>query len=504
MGFTLDLKDLVSREIREQIAPNGREISGLLDIFDTDEGLGLGGKIVQIGKNVLGFVLGKLPKLILSFVGAFGWLVGKASQISNFNWLATDAQLKASLKSRNLAVADAWGSFVGVLGGTVAIGVLGAGIAYYLPVIGGKALAMSTVLELIKERGDELWDEFKNALRVTFDAVAQSVAINSFIAARKYLRKNISALNNWGKEEGARWTISEAIEEKIDAIPNEWLRTFTEAALEEGWESFIEGGYVVARFWDEQMLQARANRLEILGEDRSLSLELDKDNRGEVVRFTSIPSNLAIATAQGTINQYRLMRNRNIGNFEDPDDSQKVLQPYLRTAKIILRGETDKPPFIKTTGDQSSLGEPASRHQISLKALKPDLRWRDFKKVFRSLRWGSWKIEATLKSRVTIFFYAEDREAGKFKMREILDELIEEDAIRIVTSLEEVDPRIAKVPKTVYPEKAIVTIKRESVGGRVNDLAGTRYEQRRIEFRLWQDEKPYGTPEYVTRYPIED
>lgn len=507
MGFVLEAKDLISREIRDIVAPDGRIIQDLLNVFDNDSSTSLIERVFITGRKLIGFA-SKLPQLVLSFANAFGWLVGKVSQIANFNWLASDNELKQGLRSRNIGVASAWGGFFGELAGTVAIGVLGAGVALTIPVIGGTALALGTIVALLRERGDELWDSFKDALRITFDGIVRSAAVNGYIWIRKQIRENAQSLeflpqdlrdklSVWGAEEGSRWSIAEEIEERVDSIPNEYIRAFTEEFLEEGWESFIEGGYVIARYWDEQMAAAKATKLEVLGEDRSLTLELDKDNDGEKIRMTKIPSNLAIAQANTLINTYRLVRNRDVGTITDPDDSQKILQPYLRTCKIIMRGGVSKPPFIDEEG------QPAPRYTLSLKSLKEDLRWIDFKRALRGHRWGAWKIEATLESRVTVTLFAEEKEAGKTMLKGIIKDLCEEDHIRVTATEEELDPSLVKTAISAFPEKAIVTIKRESVEGVRRDLAGKKYEQQRIEFRLWTEEAPYGTPEFVTRFPID-
>lgn len=42
MAFELDIGDLISRQIRVEVAPEGREIGDLLDVFEDDSGGFLG------------------------------------------------------------------------------------------------------------------------------------------------------------------------------------------------------------------------------------------------------------------------------------------------------------------------------------------------------------------------------------------------------------------------------------------------------------------------------
>ncbi|ANV84624.1 hypothetical protein AWQ21_09640 [Picosynechococcus sp. PCC 7003] len=498
MAFTLDLGELVSRQVREEVAPDGRVIEDVLDFFQSDSG----GFLSGIGR-LIGNVAGALwwaiaPVIRISATLIFQTAVSAFYSLKNFNWAATDDQLKAQLRSRNLALADAWGGAAGQLFGTISVGALGALGAMYIPTIGGRGLALSTVVKLVEERGDEVFDEIADALNISTRILGQGVAVNLYIYGRRILKNLFPALRGWGEEEGTRWSIGEAFEETIDSIPFDALREFLESFFDEFEESFIAGGFVIAGHWDNLMAQTQENRLEILGEDRAGTIALRNEGDEEdlpILRYVQLPSNLAISGLQHQMNNYRQIALRNIGEFGgDADDGGKVGEPYMRTAKIILRGDKDKPPFV------TPLGEVSSRHTITLKALKPDLRWRDFKRVFRFLEWGPWRIEATLESRVTFAIYAANKDYGVQKMREIISELISEEAIRIASTIEEVDPRVAKLSKTIFPEEAIVTLKKESTLGQIVDLSGQRYLQEQIRFDLWRDDEPFGTPEFVTNY----
>lgn len=501
MAFELNLGDLASRQIRTEVAPEGREIGDLLDIFD-DEDDGLVGTfrtLYTFVKGVGGFLLEKISRIRLPFSSIFGWFVNGFNFLRNFDWNASDAELQAGLKQRNLAVADAWGSFFGQLAGTLTVGALGVGGAFLIPSIGGKTLALSTIKKLYEERGDEVFEELRFAIRQTAVVFGERKFIQGYIKIRRFIKERFPQLKNWGADDGDRWTIAEKFEEQIDKIGNDTLRTFLESFFDEFEEAFIEGGYVIAGHWDNMLVQTQETKLEVLGEDKGGAISIrrgpEDDADGQLFRYIQLPSNLAIATVQHQLNTYRSLQNINIGEFGgDPDDSDKVGEPYLRTAKIILRGDKDKPPFV------TPLGAVSSRHTITLKSLKPNLRWRDFKRAFRFLEWGPWKIEATLESRVTFAIYAANREYGVAKIKEIISELIDEEAIRIAATIEEVDPRVRKIPKTIFPEEAIVTLKRESTLGEIVDLSGQRYVQEQIRFDLWRDDEPFGTPEYVTNY----
>ncbi|WP_152551011.1 hypothetical protein [Picosynechococcus sp. NKBG042902] len=425
-------------------------------------------------------------------------MVKTAYAIVNFDWNASDEQLKNRLKARNLALADAWGGAAGQFAGTVSIGALGALGALFIPTIGGKGLALSTVVNLAKERGDEVFDEMRDALNISARILGEGIAVEQYIRIRRAIKTLIPGVQGWGADDGERWVISEKFEEQVERIPFDFLREFLESFFDEFTEAFIAGGFVIAGHWDNLMAQTNETTLEVLGESQTGGVflrDLEDETAVPLFRFGQIPSNLAISELQHQMNTYRSLAGQRIGEFGgDPDLGNEVAKPYLRTAKIILRGDKQKPPFV------TPLGQISSRHTVTLKSLKPNLRWRDFKRVFRFFEWGAWKIEATLESRTSFVIFAPSREYGVAKMKEIIEELIDEEAIRIAATIEEVAPRVTKLSKTIFPEEAIVTLKKESTLGQIVDLSGQRYLQEQIRFDLWRDDEPFGTPEFVTNY----
>ena len=498
MAFELDIGDLISRQIRVEVAPEGREIGDLLDVFEDDSG-GFLGRIFSFTKQLIGFALKAIPVIRFPFSSLFGWAVQAFNFIRFFDCNASDAELQAGIKQRNLAVADAWGAFFGQLAGTLVVGGLGALGALYIPAIGGKMLAISTLVKLFKERGDEVFEELRFAVRQSAVVFGEKKFIQAYIRIRRLIKNRFPQLKNWGADDGDRWTFAEKFEEKIDSIENDGLRTFLESFFDEFEEAFIEGGYVIAGYWDNLMAQTNENRLEILGEDKAGTIQLRAGGEDTpFLRYIQLPSNLAISGLQHQMNTYRSFQGLRIGEYGgEPTEPDNTLRPYLRTAKIIMRSGSEKPPFTNPDGTISS------RHQITLKSLKPDLRWRDFKRVFRRHTWGPWKIEVVLQSRASIWLYADSRENGVLFAREIVDELIEEDAIRIAATIEEVDPRVTQRPKVIYPQEVYITLKRAIASGRIIDLSGKRWEQQKFTYDLWPDDEPFGTPQFITNFPVD-
>jgi len=498
MGLQLAIGTLRSRKIRETVAPEGRILDGALNLTTREEDTGLLGKIANLFEGFKGFLIDLLPSFDLSFSGIFNWLVRATISVVNFNWQATDAQLRANIDQYNLEVARAWGGFVGTLAGTVAVGTIGAGIAITLPVIGGALLAKATWLRLLEERGPEIWDELKFALGRTFNSLLITGAINTYIYARRALKSTFPQLQGWGEDPNSRWTIAEAFEETIEDIDNETLREFTEEATEEGWESFIEGGYVIAAFWDEQMRQAE----ESLGPPRtgSLQFEID-DNVVQENQFTSLPENLAIANLTDQINLQRAIRNQSIGRFGgDPDLPLQVSRPYERVAKVFLLSFQDRPEGDKIEPPFLDRGKRANVHTVTLKSIKELATWSHFKRAFRPYNWGPWRVDGILTSGAVITLWVASQSVGKEVIERITEELLEEDLVKIEYCFQQHRERQPIQIRRAYPEKAILTLKRKRVDGEIRTLSG-RYEQRRLEFPLWFEDRPSSLIDPVAKWP---
>ena len=183
----------------------------------------------------------------------------------------------------------------------------------------------------------------------------------------------------------------------------------------------------------------------------------------------------------------------------DPDDADKYGDVYLRTCKITLRenhrnDKPEQPPFVTANGG------PANYYSISLKHLKPGLTWKSFKDVFTNWQWGPYLIEAVLESRYTINFRSSDRETGVRAMKNVIAKLIDEEAIKITATYEEVHPAIRKQSKTIYPEEIIITLKKKSQTGKNPDISGAKYTTEHVRVVLWTKSPPWGTPRRLTDY----
>lgn len=183
----------------------------------------------------------------------------------------------------------------------------------------------------------------------------------------------------------------------------------------------------------------------------------------------------------------------------DPDDANKYGDVYLRTCKIILRENyrKDKPSFPPF---ETVNGGPANYYSISLKHLKPGLTWKIFKDVFSGWEWGPYLIEATLESRYTINFRSSSQEVGVRAMKKVISKLIDENAIRITATYEEVHTSIMKQSKTIYPEQIIITLKKQTSDGKNPDISGKKYTSEHVRIALWTDAPPWGTPRTLTDY----
>ena len=148
---------------------------------------------------------------------------------------------------------------------------IGAGVALLLPVVGGPGLAAMVVASSLPESIEEVWGSFRNALFATAAVGVQNLATWSYINIRKLIKSvpaNIlqsifgeSGANwiktVWGSESAPRLTMADTLEEKIESIQNPYFRAFTEEAVDEFFDSFIESGFVVSQSLDQAIAEAK-------------------------------------------------------------------------------------------------------------------------------------------------------------------------------------------------------------------------------------------------------
>jgi hypothetical protein len=447
----------------------------------------------------LGFGLQVLKFIGFSISDAVGWIFNTAAAIWRFDWNATDTQIKSSLENDSVRLAQIWGRFFGnATGWIVGIGV-GYGVALACPVIGGAMLANAVALATLKEGLDETGQALKAAIIQSLDIGVKQAALTGYMNFRALLKKAPkSALEavygkdgakfiqeTWGRESSTSMSMSKSLEEFIDRGTggNKAAKAFWEEYAEEAWDGFTEAGFVIAAELDGALSQAKLAQEQILGEARTVEVKLDKQSE-EVVHFVNVPQNVLIPQIQQSINQYRVIAGKDIGEFcGAPVIEQIKLEHQLRVLKIQFC-EYQKPPF-------SRKGEHGKRTTIGIPDAKPGVKWSDLKAAMKHYTSGSHWVTAQLANGRQMCGWFSSFAEGKRVIRalaQLSSKRLDESTFRC--SVGEGDPASRKT-KQMFPVGATLLYPKRQNGDRTKPLGKTQ----RID--LWMDTEPEGVKPFT-------
>ena len=301
----LKLGDLASRATRKVVVGNSNGIrrfslSGLGQKTDDD------GNIVSSFISAVfkfgGFLVSKLfqvaGRLIsLTFSALWGAIVSTYQYIYNFDFNQSDEDIDKNTKQAWETLAGSIGGLVGNAAGWLACGVLPGALIF--------AFNEPLGVHILNEVGEEALQEFcSNAapvVRQTFKAIGQSVGMFFYKKARAFWRGKQKAAQeeSWKeklangeltqaqvdtqKKEAAEkekehkpWSFALAVEEKVEAIPNQAVENFVEEFLEEFGDACIEAGYVVAGALDSYVAQAKIANRGILGAEQTVEITFNR------------------------------------------------------------------------------------------------------------------------------------------------------------------------------------------------------------------------------------
>ncbi|NJL42129.1 MAG: hypothetical protein HC899_39980 [Leptolyngbyaceae cyanobacterium SM1_4_3] len=207
MPLTITRNALQSRVIRSNLTQNRARILNFSNRLATvqSEG-GIISRVFNFAGRLVGFVSAIVRGIAFSATTIFGWLISAVESLKQFNWNASDADLRAMTQAQNVTIATAWGSALGnSFGWIVGIGI-GYGISYLCPVIGGAQLARTVASGVLPEALEEISASLLGAVRTTAVSFSQSLLINGYMQFRGLLKRAPrGVLNNLFGEEGANF-----------------------------------------------------------------------------------------------------------------------------------------------------------------------------------------------------------------------------------------------------------------------------------------------------------
>lgn len=468
---------------------------------------------VSIANYLKGFAisagLSAIPHLIWSVTAIWDLFVQGVLFVYYFDWNIPDTAIDSRAESQ-------WRNFAGLLGGTVGntLGWLACGV---LPATQIMAINESMGAYVLKEVGEEAFEEFIfNAgfvIRQTLITLAQQGFYNTYKNLRKWLKDPENPLldrllpgraaeirANWGEADGQSFTFAGAVEERIEQIPSEFWRNFTEEMVQEAFDACIEAGYVVANSIDGWLAQERLGRR--MNEERLRVVEVqpDRSNEREKIIIAG-PEADAKAAITEAIAHYQLIDNRDVGQIVGTS-----VDDYVRNTPLSLRIKfqlfnVPSPPY----------GRPGPNNVRRVAITIPDVKrsaldWDRLRFAVggsNGYLWGPYRavgrIEGGQYVRVWGASEAEAEDRLKALMALSESELQTINVVKQIRDLERiVNDRLYHRPERIYPGY-ITVINRQRVlaADRGRIAVDGNYLDRSERFDLWRQTKPIDFEEKI-------
>ncbi|HEY9657740.1 MAG TPA: hypothetical protein V6C65_04685, partial [Allocoleopsis sp.] len=437
------------------------------------------------------------------------WIFAGLSFLGNFDWNQSDQQLQAQLQSRNVTVAGAWGGAIGSGIGTLTGMAIGAGLALTMPIVGGTALAATIAFKVGEEGWDEAWSNIKNAMNQTARALTAYGVTYSYIWLRRAIKNLPESFlarlfgrqqarwirEQWGNAGGPSVTYAAWQDQQIENISsNQAVQAFFEELIEESWDSFVESGFIIAQEIDDAFTQAKINKQAQLGKERSVELVPDQRVEEEVLTFQNVPQKLLQPIVEQTINQHRLIHDRNVGLlFGMP--TEELIKAKPRTLTLVIDLYSKKhPPFFNRQDDDFVW---ATITIPDLKRTKAD--WTTIKAAVGNANgylWGRFCARAMLDNGRTMKVYGGSDEEARDRLTALL-QLTEAEMLSITVAEEmregerRTNARLYKRTTRIYPGYFTIINRVQMLDRREGQPSLTgNYRDIKIKIPLWTEQKP--------------
>ncbi|MEL6248857.1 MAG: hypothetical protein AAFR15_12705, partial [Cyanobacteria bacterium J06627_15] len=363
-------------------------------------------------------------------------------------------------------------------------------------------------LYVLERVGEEAIEEFifnvAATVRYGARALVQRGIAESYKNVRRWLKRDDNGLLNtivgdakaseiraaWGEQEGKPFTIAGAIEERIEQIPSQFWRNFTEEVIDEAIEGCIEAGYVVTTSMDAYYAEKR------LGERRevkTIEIQPDRENDRERIVVSGEADNIK-STITSTLAAHQLIEGRDVGQIiGTPVDDYVRDKPLSLRLKFRLYN-VPTPPYRRTGGNRL----------VEVNITVPDVRraaldWATLKQALggpNGYLWGRYKAKGRVGPNQYVTCYGASPDEAEDRLRAIM--FLSDLTVETINVTEErrsderlVNPRLQKEVTRVYPGYVTI-INRQRVIAVDQGRAAIdgNYLDRQERFALWRDTPP--------------
>lgn len=431
----------------------------------------LGSALARFG----GFILGTAVSFIADSLFTTGLETVQESiyVVSYFDWNQSDNSIKQQIESNNLAMIQLAGRFVG--SGVVRITSVGvaAGASMRYPVIAGRVAKV-------------LAEDTRQTVRGDFIAMVQGLrelaVENALLSMVLAFRQRRWFGQEPRPEDGPVSTIAGAIDERVQAIDEQNLRSFVMGALEGAEDAFWDVGYIVSMTLDDIVAANQFSRANELGPTRAVKVTLDANNPDEAIVLSG-PESVVQNSLETTLVHHQLIHNRDVGQIVGIP-SEHYARARIQSRILAIRFKSkERPPYKDADGRRSK------EIQYTVCDAKPGLTWAEIKTAARRFTWGPWRATALLDNNRQMACYGVSGAEAEQQLRSLIT-LSMASLVTLTVSEEKIrNPAHVKRPTMMYPAYAtLVSAPSDFQGVPVGGSRAFRRNRRRIT--LWTDTEP--------------
>lgn len=291
MSLTIALATLNSRIQRTKAEIQGAAALAAAILTTPITPAAIGAVFAGFGAIARGFLTTFILTTVINFftfsyVKIWQLLTSAVQFIWNFNWNATDKALTDNIKSSFNALGSTLGSTIGNGLGYLVCGALPTGLVMTF----NEPLALHIFEDLGEEAIEEVSGNLTTLITQTGALIVKTATTylysnirglfidssDEFKTKLKAQGLNQAAITSSLEQRDKPWSFASKTEEKIESIPNEFLKNFTEELFEEFSETCIEAGYLVAQGIDSYIASARTAYTGTLGDEEIIEILLGR------------------------------------------------------------------------------------------------------------------------------------------------------------------------------------------------------------------------------------
>lgn len=308
---------------------------------------GLKGLFVALGTVIKGRIIAGF-----SFTALVSFFQSQAIFIYNFNFNATDEQLRNTINGYINQLAGMSGSAFGQTLGWVTCGAIaGSSVVKINP-----AAAAFVLQELGEEAAEEIIAAWSGLIRAAVSSSFRAAVTWAFMNIRRWMKKNpdnplVRALfspeflQKWGEKGQPPLSMSKKVEDYFDSFGEGPVKAFLENAWEEFWESCSEAFFITANSLDVWMANQRNSRQDILGDEKIVEIKPNREIDQKII-LAGREEILKPVIVQ-TLSDYQIMESKDIGQILGEPVSQAFKEEKSRLIVRLLLVNSSKPPLKK-------------------------------------------------------------------------------------------------------------------------------------------------------------